>query len=125
MKYLLLIFVIFLFLGCKSEMDSSIKNGYFDDCKNGTVEELVDGFFANPEWESFVSPDDNKYHLNVSGEITYADKPAKAIIQFEINKDKTWEINAFEINGEGQTDEMISELVVGMCNEAEEKKTGK
>ncbi|WP_395767247.1 hypothetical protein [Aquirufa sp.] len=125
MKYLLLILGLFLFVGCKSEMDNSIKKGYFDDCQKATVEELVDGFFANPEWESFVSPDDNKYHLNVSGEITYEDKPANAVIQFEINDDKTWEINAFEINGEGQTEDMISDLVVGMCNEADEKKTGK
>lgn len=115
---------IITLLGCKSEMDSTIKNGHFDNCQDGTVEELVEGFFTNTNWESFVSPDDNKYHLNVSGEITVNEKPAKALIQFEMIDDKNWQINAFTIDGEGQTDEMISELVTTMCNELPERQTG-
>jgi type II secretory pathway component GspD/PulD (secretin) len=124
MKYLLMILGIITLLGCKSEMDNTIKNGHFDNCQDGTVEELVEEFFTNTNWESFVSPDDNKYHLNVSGEINVNEKPAKALIQFEMIDDKNWQINAFTIDGEGQTDEMISELVTTMCNELPERQTG-
>ena len=123
--YAFFVLVLFLFVGCKSDMDSSIKEGYFDSCKSGTVEELVDGYFDKPEWESFVSPDDNKYHLNVSGGITYNNLPAKALLQFEINKDKTWKINAFEIDGEPQNELMIASIVSNMCEEVSGGQKGK
>ena len=101
--------------GCKSEMDNTIKKGFFDACQEYNVETLVNSFFANPEWESFVSPDDDKYHLNASGQITYDNKPANALIQFEMDGNDSWEINAFEINGEAQNDFMAAELINKMC----------
>jgi len=97
-------------------MDDTIKKGYFNGCKKATVEQLVNNFFNNPKWESFVSPEDDKYHLNVSGQIQYDEKPANAIIQFEVLENEKWQINAFTINGEPQEDEIILELVSEMCN---------
>jgi hypothetical protein len=97
-------------------MDDKIKKGYFNNCKKATVEKLVNNFFSNTKWESFVSPDDDKYHLNVSGQIQYDEKPAKVIIQFEELENEEWQINAFTINGQPQEDEVILELVSEMCN---------
>ena len=115
MKQLIVLLIIITLVGCKSEMDKTIKQGYFDACEKHNVETLVNSFFANPKWESFVSPDDDKYHLNASGQITYENKPVNAVIQFEMDGDDRWQINAFEINGEAQNDFMVAELINEMC----------
>lgn len=115
MKYIYFIILVLIIASCKSKMDDSIKKGYFDSCKKATVEQLVNNFFNNPKWESFVSPDDDRYHLNVSGQIQYDEKAANALIQFEVLKNKKWQINAFEINGEPQDDDVIEELISEMC----------
>jgi hypothetical protein len=101
------------------ELDAIIKEGYFTACETYTVETLVNSFFTNPEWESFISPEDGKYHLNATGGILYEDKPAVAAIQFEIEGD-SWEMNAFEIDGEPQTDLMSVALIKKMCSSVEE-----
>ena len=116
MKHIYFIILVIIITSCKSKMDDIIKKGYFNNCKKATVEQLVNNFFSNPKWESFVSPDDDKYHLNVSGQIQYDEKPAKVIIQFEELENEEWQINAFTINGEPQEDEIILELVSEMCN---------
>jgi hypothetical protein len=120
MKRLLLLILVASLFGCKSNMDDSIKKGHFDACKKYNVETLVNSFFANPKWESFVSSDDNNYHLNATGQITYDNKPVNALIQFQINNDDSWQINSFEINGEPQNDDTIIELINEMCSSASE-----
>ena len=96
-------------------MDKTIKQGHFDACPKHNVEKLVTSFFANPKWESFVSPDDDKYHLNASGQIMYDNETVNALIQFEMVGDERWQINAFEINGEPQNEFMVAELINEMC----------
>lgn len=119
MKRLIVLLIIITLVGCKSEMDKTIKQGYFDACKKHNVETLVTSFFANPKWESFVSPDDNKYHLNASGQIMYDNQTVNAVIQFEMEGDDRWQINAFEINGEAQNELMVAELINEMCISAD------
>lgn len=119
MKQLIALLIIITLVGCKSEMDKAIKQGYFDACEKHNVETLVTSFFANPKWESFVSPDDNKYHLNASGQIMHDNKTVNALIQFEFVGDDGWDINAFEINGEAQNELMIDELINEMCISAD------
>lgn len=106
-------------VSCKYKMEQKIKKGYFDSCPKHDVESMVESYFENPDWESFISPDDNKYHLNVSGNILYNGREAKAILQFELLEDDRWKINAFEINGNEQNDFMISALLDEMCSSAE------
>lgn len=119
MKFNFVLFCLGIFLsGCKSEMDDLIKQGSFDACPDHTVETLVSNYFDNPKWESFISPDDDKYHLNVSGTILYNDKPTKILLQFEFTKGEHWQINAMDFNGEPQSEEMIYELVNSMCEES-------
>jgi len=119
MKQLIVLLIFTTLVGCKSEMDKTIKQGYFDACKKHNVETLVTSFFANPKWESFVSPDDNKYHLNASGQIMYDNQTVNAVIQFEMEGDDRWQINAFEINGEAQNELMVAELINEMCISAD------
>lgn len=115
MKQLLVVAILLTIVGCRSEMDRTIKEGYFDACQTDNVETLVESFFANPKWESFVSPDDNKYHLNASGQILYDNETVNALIQFEMEGDGRWQINAFELNGEPQDEYMVTELINEMC----------
>jgi len=102
---------------CSDSRDDIIKKGYFDRCPDYTVEELINDFFDHQYWESFISPDDNKYHLEVSG-IIYLQEyniPVDALIQFQLNNGDRWEINALEINGEPQYVEQYSYLIDDMC----------
>jgi len=115
MKKIIVLIIVSALVGCKSEMDKTIKQGYFDACKKHNVETLVTSFFANPKWESYVSPEDDKYHLNASGQIMYDNKTVNALIQFEMEGDDRWQINAFEINGEAQDELMVAELINEMC----------
>jgi len=119
MKFYLALFCLGIFLsGCKSEMDDLIKKGSFEACPDHTVETLVTNYFDNPKWESFISPDDDKYHLNATGEIFYNDKPTKILLQFEFTEGENWQINAMDLDGEPQSEEMIYELVNSMCAES-------
>lgn len=119
MKQLIVFLCIGFFLsGCKSEMDEVIKQGSFDMCPDHTVETLVNNFFGNPKWESYVSPDDDKYHLNASGEILYNDKPTKVLLQFEFTKGDNWQINALTYDGKPQSDDVVYELINSMCEES-------
>jgi hypothetical protein len=119
MKQIILLIIIITLVGCKSEMDKTIKEGYFDACKKYNVETLITSFFANPKWEGFVSPDDNKYHLNASGQIMYDNQTENALIQFEMVGDDRWQVNAFEINGKAQDELMVAELINEMCISAD------
>jgi hypothetical protein len=117
MNKISLIFLIILFTGCKESMEDKIKSGYFNDCQIADVETLINSFFSNPKWESFISPDDNLFHLNIEGQITFNGKPAEALVQFQMDKNDSWFINAFEINSQSQADIMISSLISKMCEE--------
>ena len=116
-RYLFFAIPALVLVSCTSAFDDSIKQGSFNSCPDYTVETLVNGFFSDPVWESFVSPDDDKYHLNVSGGILYGEEDANALIQFEFLEEDNWQINAFEINNVPQNDFIIEELVVAMCDE--------
>jgi hypothetical protein len=114
-KYLLIALVFSV--GCQSQLDNEIKKGYFNECENYTVEKLLNKAFENGEWESFVSPDDDKYHLNFEGEIQIKGKKIKHIIQFQFidEEEGDWEINAWEVDGEPQTNSAISAMIDGIC----------
>jgi hypothetical protein len=94
-----------------------VKEGYFDLCEETTVEVLVQNFFANPSWDSFFA-DDDYYYINVTGNIMYNNAEAFTLVQFSVYEDQTWEINAFEIDGQPQDDYMVIELINLMCQES-------
>tara|TARA_B100000900_G_scaffold412127_1_gene433272 strand:- start:6483 stop:6836 length:354 start_codon:yes stop_codon:yes gene_type:complete len=113
-----IIFFITLILGltsCDLSSISLVKDGLLDSCEF-SVGEMVDSYFSNPKWEEIVA-EDNRTYVNVTGGITYDDKPAEVKLQFKIREDR-FMVNALEINGEGQVDFVILGLLELMCQEA-------
>lgn len=95
-----------------------VKGGTIQSCPNTTVEKMVDGFMGSPSWESGVT-DEKQAFVNVSGDITFADKPVRAVVQFMVDKDKdTFQYNAFEINGVPQNMFIAAALLEKMCESA-------
>jgi len=88
------------FSGCSDSKEVEIiKQSKLEMCPTATVEDMVNGFMGNPSWESDMTDKGIKF-VNIGGDITYADKPVRAVIQFIFNKDETsFEYQAFEING--------------------------
>ena len=76
---------------------------------------MVDGFMGSPSWESGVT-DAEQTFVNVSGDISFADKPVRAVVQFMVDEDsQTFEYNAFEINGVPQNMFIAAALLEKMC----------
>ena len=97
---------------------SIVKNGHFSGYTNMTVEEAVDGFFANQKWTSGI-PTDEEFSefmlVNVEGKILYNEKKVNAEIQFLVDEDTgVFELYAFEMNGIPQNDIMKLYLIESM-----------
>jgi hypothetical protein len=94
-----------------------VRNGYLEANKSMTIGKAVDGFMSNPKWEAIKGTDGKRY-VNVSGGITYQDKPVNAMFQFHIERDKkTFECTALEFNGVPQNKLMMMLLLSKMYNE--------
>jgi len=107
---------LFCFFGCSSNNTKAVKMvkyGTLDMCPDVTVEEMVNGFMGNPSWEEIKGTDRNTY-VNISGDITYFNKPVKALLQFKVGTN-TFEFNALEFNGVGQNPILANALLVKMC----------
>lgn len=112
---IILALVPFLF-SCKSQLENGIKEGEFEGCPNQTVSQLFEKFLKNPEWESFISPDDNKFHLNVTGKYSDLDGVShKMMVQFQYTKGDLWEANAMEIDGQALNDDDILNSLSFIC----------
>ena len=96
----------------------TIKQSKLGMCPKATVEEMVDGFMGDSSWESGITEDGIKF-VNISGDITYADKPVRAVLQFLFNEDGTsFKYNAFEINEVPQNQFVAAALLKKMCENA-------
>ncbi len=73
-----------------------VKSGTMLLCPLHTVDQLVNGFMGAPSWTSGISTDKEVF-VNVIGEIKYAGKPARAMMQFFIDGNN-FSFNALEIN---------------------------
>lgn len=93
-----------------------VKNGSFNLCEDVTVEDLVDNFVYNPEWESLVGDDLNRY-VNLYGVINYAGVDVDMTLQFILDGLDSFEVNAMEFNGVPQGEDMVLELIVTMCDD--------
>ena len=118
---ILAISLIFGFSGFSlfsSQEVKTIKQSSLGMCPTATVEEMVDSFMGDPSWESGVTDDGTKF-VNIGGDITYADKTVRALIQFIFTKDGTsFEYNAFEINEVPQNQLIAGSLLTKMCESA-------
>jgi hypothetical protein len=94
----------------------TIKQNKLGMCPTATVEEMVNGFFGDPSWESDVTDKGIKF-VNIGGDMTYANKPVRGVIQFTFSKDETsFEYQAFEINGVPQNQFIAGALLEKMCD---------
>jgi hypothetical protein len=76
-----------------------VKTGHLDNCPQKTLDQEVKGYFESPRWEAGATADGQDF-VNASGILTYQDKPATAVLQFLMYKDKSgFRPYLFTING--------------------------
>ena len=81
---------------------------YFPD---ETVEEAFDDFFANPEWESFISEDGDRI-VEFNGTCEYYGEYENLCMQFTVDVDTSeFEITYVDIAGESFSDEDIEYIL--------------
>jgi hypothetical protein len=94
-----------------------VQGGKLGSCPSKTVKQMVDGFMGSPSWEGFGTEDGNHY-INISGDTTAESFPkVTLLLQFKLNKDKTFEYSALEFGGTAQTNEVAEGVLILMCNE--------
>jgi hypothetical protein len=92
-----------------------VKYGSLYDCPNRTLDDMANSFMNNPQWESVYSNDGRTY-VNLTGGITVYNRPATALIQFNITANDTFELQAIEYNGVPQNMFESSHLLDSMCS---------
>lgn len=92
-----------------------VKTAHLDNCAGKTVEQEVNGFFASPRWQAGATSDGADF-VNVSGIVTYQGKPATAVFQFQMFKDKSgFKYHAFTINKVPQSIYVAAFTLAQMC----------
>jgi len=115
MKNLVFLSMLLLINGCGETPEVlMVKGGQLDSCPSKTVGEMVDGFMGSPSWSSITAEDGSNY-VNISGDITFHEKPVRALIQYKLNEDETFEFNALEFNDVPQNGLIAMGLQQKMC----------
>lgn len=94
-----------------------VKSGVMQLCPSHTVDQMVKGFMGSPSWKSGKSAD-GKVFVNVEGDITFQDKPVRAMVQF-IVEGESFSFSAFEMNGVPSANLIAIGLLNKMCASAE------
>ena len=90
-----------------------VRLGTLEMCPKHTVDEIVKAFMGKPSWEAGKS-DKGAVFVNVSGDITFHEKPVRAVVQFILTGDR-FAFNAFEMNGVPSENVIADELMEKMC----------
>lgn len=116
-KIILLLLLVLFLVGCLPDAEVSlVKDGMLDACPQKTVGGMATDYLGAPSWQSLVA-EDGKTYVNLSGKITFNEKPVDALIQFLVHeRGDTFEINAFEMNGISQNLLMLNGLLTNMCD---------
>ena len=92
-----------------------VKTGHLDNCPQKTLDQEVRGYFEAPRWEAGATADGQDF-VNANGILTYQDKPAVAVLQFLMYKDKTgFRPYLFTINGIPQPLYVTAFTLAQMC----------
>ena len=92
-----------------------VKTGSMDICNKIEVDELVNNYIPNPIWYAFKA-DDGEDYVNIEGQIYYYEELVDILIQYKIDvQGGEFEVYAFTIEGQAQTEEMIDSLIEDMC----------
>ena len=106
---------LFILSGCEDPDADRVSQGSLGSCPDMTVGSMAESFMSSPSWESLTA-DDGKKYVNLSGGISFNDKPVDATIQFKLNDDDTFVFNAFELNGVPQNTIIANVLMGKMCD---------
>lgn len=93
-----------------------VRNGTLQMCPNHTLGKMAESFMGSPSWESGKAKDGTSL-VNVSGQITYSDKPVEAKVQFAIEGD-SFSFQAFEMNNVPSANIIAISLLGKMCESA-------
>ena len=92
-----------------------VKTGHLDNCPRKDLDQEVSGYFESPRWDAGATKGGVDF-VNVSGILTYQDRPAAAVLQFIINKDKGgFRPYLFTINGYPQPLYVTAFTLAQMC----------
>lgn len=92
-----------------------VQDAYLNTCEHKTVKQMVDGYFAAPEWVAAANSAGEDF-VNVNGTVTYHGKPVTATFQFLMNKDHHgFRYHAFEVAGVPQTIFIAGFTLAEMC----------
>lgn len=107
---------LFLTACFESNEVKQVKNGVMQLCPAHTVDQMVKGFMGAPSWESGKS-EDGQVFVNVEGDISFHDKPVRAMVQFFVQGDN-FTFNAFEMNGVPSANLIAIGMMNKMCESA-------
>ena len=65
-----------------------VKTGHLDNCPRKNLDQEVSGYFETPRWSAGATKGGVDF-VNVTGILTYQDRPAVAVLQFVMYKDKS------------------------------------
>lgn len=120
-SFAILIFLPGLIANTQGNVDNriiyTVKNGALFDYPDKTIGEMVEGFVGDPKWEAIVD-DDGITYVNIGGSIFYNDSKVRMLLQYKINDDDTFELQALEFNGEPQNILTYNALIRLMYEEA-------
>jgi len=92
-----------------------VKTGHLDNCPGKDLDQEVKGFFESPRWEAGATSDGSDF-VNVHGILTYQGKPAQALLQFLMDKDRTgFRPYIFTIDGVPQPLYVTAFTLAQMC----------
>ena len=92
-----------------------VKTGHLDNCPGKDLDQEVKGFFESPRWEAGATSDARDF-VNVRGILTYQGKPAEALLQFLMDKDRTgFRPYIFTIDGVPQPLYVTAFTLAQMC----------
>jgi hypothetical protein len=98
---------------------SLVKNGHLEGYPDVTVGHLADHFLESPQWSAGEDDNGDRF-VNVSGKMTYMDKPVQALIQFTIHEER-FDLHAFEMNGIPQNNLWKAEFFAKVYEEHKER----
>lgn len=107
------VFAILILIGIfagENEYVSAVKNGTFNNYPDVLIGDAFDDFFSNPKWKHFVS-DDGINVVEFTGGCKYDDVDVKALLQFIVYEDDTFESSYFSMNDISQNLLMMSGLL--------------
>jgi len=95
-----------------SKYIKELKEETLNLCSDYTVEELINNYMKNPEWN--YEKKNGKKIVSIKGEITYLDKDAEGLIEFYI-EDEEFKFYKFKIDGKTQSEIMSYSFLENLC----------